>query len=78
MGSMLNMLALLHNVPNSLQIFTHSAKPSSCSIHFLLRLNLTFLQQELVVIQATTLSLSKEEPVRHSIPMSDRERKEMM
>ena len=38
----------------------------------------TFLAREVVVIQTTTLSLSEEEPVRHSIPMSAMERKEMM
>ena len=48
-------------------------------MHSLLRLDIIFLQQESVEIQATTLSLlSKEEPVRHIIQMYDRERKEIL
>ena len=38
---LLNMLALLHNVPNSLQTSTHSANPSSGSMLSLLRLDVT-------------------------------------
>jgi hypothetical protein len=47
-------------------------------MHSLLRLDIIFLQQEFVEIQATTLSLSKEEPVRHIIQMYDMERKEIL
>ena len=38
----------------------------------------TFLEHEVVVIQATTLSLREEEPVRHIFPTSARERRKMI